>query len=193
MNKLKILAVTCNGISSAAAYGTDEDVKNFLLNAGFSEPGSISTYESGLCSTPVEGKKFIIYHKAPDGIDKGTFKLVRLDGDMETVIDRGYVATELANKGDSLMFEGCGQYLPRWGFICDPKTTEENIHALSPFQRVAAHPKGALAILRFLRGALANNEKEMERAMYEVTDIYDEIFDEPAMMPRFMAEMLHGT
>lgn len=63
---------------------------------------------------------------------------------------------------------------------------------LTPFQRVAAHPKGALAILRFLRGALAGDEKEMDKAMLDVTDVYDEIFDEPAMMPRFMAEMLHG-
>lgn len=67
-----------------------------------------------------------------------------------------------------------------------------NEQKLTPFQRVAAHPKGALAILRFLRGVLAGNEKESEMAIQDVTDIYDEIFDEPAMMPRFLAEMLHG-
>jgi len=69
---------------------------------------------------------------------------------------------------------------------------ERKTEEVTPFQRVAAHPKGALAILRFLRGIIANDEREKELAMYEVTDIYEEIFDEPAMMPRFLAEMLHG-
>lgn len=63
---------------------------------------------------------------------------------------------------------------------------------LTPFQKVAAHPQGALAILRFLRGVIANNEKETELAIQHVTEIYEEIFDEPAMMPRFIGEMLHG-
>lgn len=66
-----------------------------------------------------------------------------------------------------------------------------NEQVLSPFQRVAAHPKGALGILRFLRGVLASDEKEMERAIQDVSDVYDEIFDEPAMMPRFLAEIMH--
>lgn len=69
---------------------------------------------------------------------------------------------------------------------------EQGSGTLTPFQRVAAHPKGALAILRFLRGILAGDEREELLAVREVTDVYDEIFDEPAMMPMFMAEMLHG-
>lgn len=78
------------------------------------------------------------------------------------------------------------------GKISDSKPDEDGGKILTPFQRVTAHPKGALAILRFLRGVIAEDEKEKELAMYEVTDIYEEIFVEPAMMPRFLAEMLHG-
>lgn len=69
---------------------------------------------------------------------------------------------------------------------------EEKENSLTPFQKVSAHPKGALAILRFLRGAITGNEKETELAMQQVANIYEEIFDEPAMMPRFIGEMLHG-
>lgn len=91
-----------------------------------------------------------------------------------------------------LLSEDLGKIVS-YGKISDSKPNEEQTQPLTPFQRVAAHPKGSLAILRFLRGGLKGDEKEMELAMYEVTDIYDEVFHESAMMPRFMAEMLSGT
>ena len=60
---------------------------------------------------------------------------------------------------------------------------------LTPYQRVAAHPKGAIALIQLFRALFEGDSDGMNYAIEDICEIYDEIFDEPAMMPRFLQEV----
>lgn len=96
----------------------------FVEVAGFIERrgvGDISYFPTSFGAIPVEGKIFYAYYTGCD-TEEGLFKIVRKDGDLEFLIDKGK-ATESHFHGGlgTLTFYGKGERMNSWSIHCKPK------------------------------------------------------------------------
>lgn len=123
--KYRIKQISSNSLT--AKLQTDDLNANLILkNIGF-EPKTPSVW--GDCayigSVPNHGKDFYVYYQEPISPEVylgGTFRLVRKDGEEETLLDQGIATKSHIHGGlGTLTFYAQGKKLNSWSFHCEPE------------------------------------------------------------------------
>jgi hypothetical protein len=75
---------------------------------------------------PAEGKKFYCFYNG-NGRSNGLFRIVRQDGNLEVLIDKGTASTSHIHEGKgTLTFYGEGERMDSWSIHCKPEEIIKN-------------------------------------------------------------------
>jgi len=121
MEKLRIVQVSGN--SNYASYAGDSCADEILRDCGFvsRHPERYSPLYIGC--VPEEGMEFFVYYEEPAGDSGGIFKLIRMAGDEEIVVDKGTACESHFHDGlKTKTFYGKGNRLRSWSFHCSPES-----------------------------------------------------------------------
>ena len=121
--KYKIQQVSGNTPNEGRVFRSgDIGASLFLDGIGFEARQPAPLHCAYIGATPKSGKEFHIYYQEPKD-DKerfgGTFRLARMDGEREEIIDQGQATKSHIHGGlGTLTFYGKGEKLASWSFHC---------------------------------------------------------------------------